>query len=742
MPKDMKMLSRLRRATPSLMAIAIALGPVTLTSPSAKADDAPHQKKHRESGGPAEITADQIEHDRDLNSVTARGHVEVHQSGRILLADTLSYNLKQDVIIASGNVSLTDLDGEVTFADYMEITGDMKEAVAQGIRMVMIDDSHMEGSTVRRVGGTRTILNNASYSACKPCAEHPDDPPLWQLKAKSVTHDEVEHVVEYEDMWLDIAGIPVAYSPYFSHTDPMVKRKSGLLAPGVINNSSLGTAVRTPYFQVIDDYHDVTLTPLLSTNRGEQLGVKDRWRTFNGDTQTFFSIANETGGGEGGKDTIGWHIDAKGQFDLNDVWRTGYTVQRASDQDYLSIYDYRTSKPYLTTNPYMEGFGYRSYASVEAYSFQSLSSTTSSQYTTQMTKGEPLIAPLGTYSYVGEPGEAGGYWSLDARTAAITREHGTNSRRLNTQTNWNLPATTSDGQVINFSTGLRADAYDSDNVTDMHSGSAQASRTIPSASLDWRYPLSKVGAISSQTLTPIVVTTVAPFGGNPSKIPNEDSLAFELDDVNIFSPDPYTGYDHVFSGPRVAYGGEYNVSSRGLPALDLLLAQSYQVHPDRNFQPGSGLDEYVSDYVGRVGVTPSENMSFTYRFRADKDSGVLRRSEINSLMGPKALRLAASYVFFDKLSDTSPYNSREQLSTSLTTHVSHYWATQLYSVENLGVNAGPQNYGARLIYDDECMQMVLDAGNNHTTAVAATSGRFVVLRLNFKTVTQFPVDLF
>ncbi|HVI49984.1 MAG TPA: LPS assembly protein LptD [Candidatus Sulfotelmatobacter sp.] len=741
------LIRRLRRFTPSLMAIAIALGPVALAPLSAaNADDAapaqPH-KKHHDNSGPAEITADQMQHDRDLNSVTARGHVEVNQNGRILLADTLSYNLKQDVIIATGNVSLTDLDGQVTFAEYMEITGDMKEAVAQGIRMVMIDDSHMEGKNARRIGGTRTIMNSATYSACRPCAEHPEDPPLWQLRAKTVTHDEIEHVVEYEDMWLDVAGIPVAYAPYFSHTDPMLKRKSGLLAPGVINNSSLGTAVRVPYFQVIDDYHDITLSPMVSTNRGEQLGVKDRWRLPGGDTQTSFSVANETGGGEGGKDTVGWHIDAKGEFDINDAWRTGYTVQRASDKDYLRIYDYRTSKPYLTTNPYLEGFGYRSYASVEAYSFQNLSTSASTaQYVTKLTKGEPLIGPLGTYSFVGEPTENGGYWTVDARTATITREHGTNSRRINSQTSWNLPAITSDGQVINFTTGMRVDAYDSDNVADMHSGSAQASRTIPSASLDWRYPLSKVGALGSQTLTPIVVTTVSPFGGNSIKIPNEDSLAFELDDVNIFSPNPYNGYDHVFAGPRVAYGGEYNIVSRGLPAMDVLMAQSYQVHPDRSFQPGGGLDEYLSDYVGRVGVSPSDNMKINYRFRIDKDDGVLRRSEIDGLLGPKPFQLSASYVFFDKLSESSPYNAREQLSTTLTTHISRYWATQFYSVENLGINAGPQNYGARLIYDDECLQTVLDAGNNHTTAVAANSGRFVVLRLNFKTVTQFPVDLF
>ena len=153
-------------------------------------------KKKHNSEQPAEIIADQVQQDRDLNTVTARGHVEVTQSGRLLIADTLSYNLKQDVIIATGNVSLTDTDGKVTFADYMEITGDMKEAAAEGIRVLLIDDAKMKGVNGRRIGGTRTILNNATYTACQTCAEHPDDPPLWQLRARTVTHDEIQHVIE------------------------------------------------------------------------------------------------------------------------------------------------------------------------------------------------------------------------------------------------------------------------------------------------------------------------------------------------------------------------------------------------------------------------------------------------------------------------------------------------------------------------------------------------------------------
>ena len=55
----------------------------------------------------------------------------------------------------------------------------------------------------------------------------------------------------------------------------------------------------------------------------------------------------------------------------------------------------------------------------------------------------------------------------------------------------------------------------------------------------------------------------SPNTGNSSRIPNNDSLNFELDDVNIFSPTPSSGYDRLVTGPRVAYGAEYTIVNRG-----------------------------------------------------------------------------------------------------------------------------------------------------------------------------------
>ena len=569
----------------------------------------------------------------------------------------------------------------------------------------------------------------------------------------------MEHIIEYNDAWVEMDGIPVAYTPYMSHADPTVKRQSGLLPPTAINSSIVGSGLRMPYFAVIDPYQDLTLVPLVttsglssgsnsstgstSTGSYEQLLLTHRWRFADGAEKTTFSVSNMPASAVEEKATIGWYVDTYARFDLNDTWRAGFDIQRVSDRYYLQAFDYHPPEPYLTTHPYLEGFGYRNYTSVEAYSFENLTQSTLTNATSrQQTTREPLVFPLATYSFVGNPSLNGAYWSFDSHAAVINREQGTNDRRVNTQTAWNLPYTANDGEIYKFSTSVRADAYNSDHLTANNNGQVDIARGIPMASLDWRYPFTRLGEHSTQTISPIVVTTVSPYGGNSNKIPNEDSLDFELDDSNIFKPNPGTGYDRVLTGPRIAYGGEYTVVNRGGESADFLLAQSYQLHPESVFPQGSGLDRHVSDIVGRSRFSPSNNFSVQYNFRMDEDKLSLRRSEITTSVGPKPFNISTTYVFYDRLNPGSLYNSREELDATLTAQMSHYWSTQIFTSQTLGSKAAPLQTGARLIYEDECFAVTTEGGSLHTTVNNFVAGHYLTLSINFKTLGQIPVDIF
>jgi LPS-assembly protein len=471
------------------------------------------------------------------------------------------------------------------------------------------------------------------------------------------------------------------------------------------------------------------------------LGLMWRYKDADTEIKAIGDIMELPGPNYTGHNTVGWHIDTTVLTDIDENWRAGATIQRASDINYLPTIDLYYPVPYLTVRPFVENFTYSNYFAVEGYSFQTLTSVPLAAGAAPLEK-DPVVLPMLTYSFVGDTDDLGGYTSFDTHSAAISRLKGTNDRQINTQTSWHLPFVTDDGEQFRFTGTVRADAYNSDHVTTDIAGTQNATRFVPDVSLDWRYPFTSIGEHSSQTITPIVMVAASPNTGNSSKIPNNDSLDFELDDVNIFSPTPSSGYDRLVTGPRVAYGAEYTIVNRGGESADFVLGQSYQLHPQTELPTGTGLDNYMSDIVGRADISPSSNVVLQYRFRLDHDNLELRRSEVSASLGPRALNLNIGYTFYDKLSPTSPYDAREQVSSTLSAQVSHYWATQIYTIQDLGEAAGPLQTGVRVTYDDDCFTLTADAGSRHTTSAVFSVGHYFTLRLVFKTLGQLPVDLF
>ncbi|MDX1426106.1 MAG: LptA/OstA family protein, partial [Kiloniellales bacterium] len=135
---------------------------------------------------PILFSADEVTYDEDLGLVTARGNVEINQAGRTLLADTVSYNRRTGVVTATGNVRLIELDGSAYFAEYVELTDDLRDGFIRDIGVLMADRTRIAAASGTRRDGRITVFRKAVFSPCELCREDPTRPPLWQLKADEV----------------------------------------------------------------------------------------------------------------------------------------------------------------------------------------------------------------------------------------------------------------------------------------------------------------------------------------------------------------------------------------------------------------------------------------------------------------------------------------------------------------------------------------------------------------------------
>ena len=233
----------------------------------------------------------------------AEGHVEAWQNDHILRADKITFDRNTGVAAAKGNVVLLEPDGQVLFADYAELTQDMKNGVLRDMRAILAENGRLAANGARRTEGANQRAVARGVFHLRPLRDDPTKAPLWQIRALSAVQDLEHKKIEYQDAVLEMYGVPVGYFPYFWHADPSVKRASGLLIPSLGTSSHLGAFFAQPYLWVIDDQSDATITPMITTRAGPESEVEYRRRFNNGYLRLNGAVGyldnSRTGGGHG-----------------------------------------------------------------------------------------------------------------------------------------------------------------------------------------------------------------------------------------------------------------------------------------------------------------------------------------------------------------------------------------------------------------------------------------------------------
>ncbi len=692
---------------------------------------------------PVTFTADQVEYDRENALVIARGRVEAWQNDRVLRADQITFDRNTGVAAAKGNVVMLEPDGQVLFAEYAELSKSMKDGVLKDMRALLAQNGRLAANGGRRTDGKINELSRVVYSTCNLCKEDPQRAPLWQLRAASAVQDLEHKKIEYHDAVLQMYGLPVAYFPYFWHPDPSVKRESGLLMPAAGISSHIGVFYSQPYYWVIDGQSDATFIPTITSRSGPDLNVEYR-RRFNSGTITINPSVGYT------DNSIQGSLAARGQFNLDDTWRLGFDVNRASSSNYVRNFHrgetFAGSLSILTSQFYLEGFGQGSYARLDSKAYQSLNSAIASSRL-------PIVLPRGQYSYFGRPDSLGGRLSLNMNAFNVIRSDGTNTRRAALTVDWERPFVGRLGDLWKVTLHTDAIAYDASHFNSQPNyapaNSVTAARALPQAALEVRWPFARdSGAWGTQVIEPIVQLVVAPQAGDSqrTRYPNEDSLDLEFSDANLFGFNRFTGVDRLDGGVR-ANVGLHGAWYLGGVSFDGLIGQSYRTNKNYLFPQQSGLQDTVSDIVARGTLSPAPWLDLTYRTRLDKNSFATRMAEAVASVGVKEFRVSGGYfystynpyTFYDQAPPPPAgnpfYTSRNEVTFGLSTQWGNY-RFQGYARRDLALNRMVA-FGADAIYEDECFILDLRAYRRYTSFNNDNGSTTVLVLFTLKTIGEF-----
>ena len=208
----------------------------------------------------------------------------------ILNLEGFNYSLKNKQIQTNQLIFIDNKGNKYVTKKSMINLNDQKIA-SQDIELYFNEKGQL-GKNARLKGSSliskdnQTIINNAIFTTCKKNEKCPP----WSLKSKKVIHNTDKKIITYDKSILQLYDIPVFYFPKFFHPDPTVKRQSGFLIPSLVNSSKNGSSARVPYYHVIDEHKDFTITPQFYFNKDFLIQSEFRQKEKNTSHITDFSL--------------------------------------------------------------------------------------------------------------------------------------------------------------------------------------------------------------------------------------------------------------------------------------------------------------------------------------------------------------------------------------------------------------------------------------------------------------------
>ena len=675
------------------------------------------------------LEADQLDYYQEQGVVVATGKVEVLKGTNVVFADQIIYDQTQNIVTAQGNVSYIGPDGNTVFTDKVVLKDDLKAGVVNYFKARLDDGSLIAAAQARRVSETRTELDKAVYSPCELCSDGSD--PQWQLKAAKVVIDNDEQKVKYEDAYFEVYGVPVAYTPYFSHPTPNADRESGFLVPSFRTDSNLGGALEVPYYFNIAENMEAVVAPIITTKEGLVLTGNFAHLTQYGTYNIEGSLTRPRGftelssTDESDKDVRG-HIKGDGLFDISENWDLGFDGQFTSDDTYLRRYDFDNTD-LITSRAYLERINERNFTRLQMVHFRGLLEIDDSKTT-------PFAAPYLRSHIESNQGVIPGYKkskiNLDFTSFNIERNLGDNSQRGSARASLNIPYITSGGHVFELETSLRADKFYSQPLA---ANDVDESRVIPEASVTWRLPMVSEDSSKRILIEPIMRIIASPNTNYNKNIPNEDSQDVEFSEVNLFSSNRYRGIDRVENGIRAQYGlrgGYYGEDYK----IDYVVGQNYRLKEQKNAPLNSGIEDNLSDYVGKVGVSYKDKIDAAYRFRFEQDSFAARRHEVDLTVDYYPVKTNVTYFNLD-YDFTNQTDNREEITATAQVNMTPEWSVVGQGSRNL---ASDQNITAMggLKYEGDCTDVLAVVRKNFIDDRDAKSGTSFDIKVALKNLGE------
>ncbi|WP_299378319.1 LPS assembly protein LptD [uncultured Tateyamaria sp.] len=664
---------------------------------------------------PAVLVADDIQVTRDRRLI-ARGNVEAFQNGTRLTAQSIEYNPDTGALTITGPIVIDDGAGTRILANQAELSNDLQNGLLTGARLVLNDQLQLASVQMNRVNGRYTQLYKTAVTSCHICGDDPR-PPLWQIRAKRVIHDEEERQLYFDHAQLRIRNTPILYLPRLRLPDPSQDRATGFLIPELQSNSRLGTGLRLPYFIKLGDHRDLTLTPYIANNTRT---LEFRYRQAFKRGRIIFEGALSDDELQP-NDSRGFLFGA-GEFNLNRDFVLQFDIEAVSDDAYLNDYGY-FNKDRLDSQIQVSRARRDEFIRLSYINYKSLRDDE-----------DDAVLPSDVLEALYErrffPKAVGGEIRLTAAAHAHERASrldfdangdgvvdGRDVLRFNVDAEW-LRSFQLGGLQVQTRLGVAGDVI---RVSDDSIFDDGDSGIAPKAAVTLRYPMVRQSASGvRQHIEPFV--QFGWVGGDGLAVPNEESTRVEFDEGNLLALSRFPATDRRERGWAVALGGTWSRIDPNGWSASLTLGQILREEAQTDFSDTTGLSGTTSDFLlaGQMKFDGGLAVSGRTLFNESFD---VAKAEVRGDWSNDRLDLGGSYIWISEDPAIDLPSPIGEFTFDGAYKIDRFWTANVdwrYDLEE----GRAATAGAGITYTNECVRVGLSINRSFadsTTIEPSTS---------------------
>ncbi len=644
------------------------------------------EKVRFEIKGKYTVDSENLIFDRNLLEISSSNKTTLKDSfENVFISDEFLFRINED-ILNSKNLNLKDNENNSLFLKEAIVDLNKNEIIGKNINIDFDNSLFSNNENEPRLKGNSIVANKNETAVYKgvftTCKRDKKNCPPWKIYADKVTHKKNKKLIEYKNAWLAIYNKPILYVPYFFHPDPTVKRQSGFLFPTIFNSSNYGSSIQIPYYNVISENKDLTISPRIFFDNSAIIQTEYRQVNKSSSGIVDFSLNKDSSNTRA-------HLFSNFAGKLKNTSNIEVNFQQVNGDNYLKIHDMKSplinSKTTLNNFVRIQDFNDDYQYEVSFETFEDLSKSKSDRF--------EYIYPNYRFSKNIENSYSSN-GNLNFESYGYQKQYNTNVydgvliNDINFDSNSSYSKKGLENNYQLLFRNVNSKASNSENYNEDPS-----SKILSLLQFNTKFPLYKKTSKSENYLTPIASIKLSP---NNTK--NISSLDRAVNYNSIFSIDRFGEHDLVEGGGSLTLGLEYsNKNKNNKDIINLSLANVFRPSKNENLPINNSIGEKRSDIIGKLNFVPSDSFNLDYEFSLDNN---LKGSNLNLIR--TNLSVNNFITTFEYLEEDNSMGTKSYVSNKTTLNLNNNNSISFKTNKDLDKNI-TEYYNLIYEYKNDCL---------------------------------------